>query len=189
MGPMLKKFKQRLNLKIKLAFQEKQLQFENRNVSLAGQNYFLCRNVISTIPEMVAVEERAHNDEDVWNYNTFQIKMKDQNKTLYFGLRQNDELLGFIGCRFNLQLTRLRIMKLSVLPEHKELASYLLDILLDRAQESGVSSVFVQVRSDQEKEAAFYQEHGFKKLHPEKNAAVSEYQLLLSENKDRKDNE
>lgn len=187
MAHTLKNIKERLANKIKVIFQDKSLDFDNKDIVINGVDYFLCRNVISTIPEMVAVEQRSQSEEDIWNYNTFQLRMRDQKKALYFGLRQDDQLIGFIGCRANASMTRMRIMRLSVLPypDREKAAVTLVNTLFDKAAETGVRSVFVQVRTGQERLGEFYRNIGFKKAETAKNSELNneviEYQFLVSE--------
>ena len=52
MAHTLKNIKERLANKIKVIFQDKSLDFDNKDIVINGVDYFLCRNVISTIPEM-----------------------------------------------------------------------------------------------------------------------------------------
>ncbi|KRN77643.1 GNAT family N-acetyltransferase [Ligilactobacillus acidipiscis] len=187
MAHTLKNIKERLANKIKVIFQDKSLDFDNKDIVINGVDYFLCRNVISTIPEMVAVEQRSQSEEDIWNYNTFQLCMRDQKKALYFGLRQDDQLIGFIGCRVNASMTRMRIMRLSVLPypDREKVAVTLVNTLFDKAAETGVRSVFVQVRTGQERLGEFYRNIGFKKAETAKNSELNneviKYQFLVSE--------
>lgn len=191
----LKNIKDELTNKIKMTFQNKNLDFENKDVSINGQDYFLCRNVVSTIPEMVAVEERSQPEEDVWNNKTFHLRMRDQKKSLYFGLRKNDRLIGFIGCRVDASMTRMRVMRLSVLPRYidQDVGTYLVMSLLNKAQQTGIRSVFVQVRNDQIKLSEFYREIGFEKVEMQKasqsESEMTEFQFLVNENKDKIINE
>ncbi|GEN48115.1 GNAT family N-acetyltransferase [Ligilactobacillus pobuzihii] len=191
----LKNIKDELTNKIKMTFQDKNLDFKNKDVSINGQDYFLCRNVVSTIPEMVAVEERSQPEEDVWNNKTFHLRMRDQKKSLYFGLRKNDRLIAFIGCRVNASMTRMRVMRLSVLPRYgnQDVGTYLVMSLLNKAQQAGIRSVFVQVRNDQIKLGEFYREIGFKKVETQKSSQseseMKEFQFLVNENKDKIINE
>lgn len=187
----LKNIKRRLANKIKLVFQDKTLEFENKDITIDGADYFLCRTVISTIPEMVALEERSQHEEDVWNDKTFQLQMKEQNKSLYIGLRQADQLVGFIGCRVNTQMTRMRIMRLTILPstDAEKIAATLVNVLFKKGGEIGVRSIFAQVRLDQEKLGKFYHNMGFRKAggakSSERKKEVTEYQFLVSENKEK----
>jgi len=191
----LKNIKDELTNKIKMTFQDKNLDFENKDVSINGQDYFLCRNVVSTIPEMVAVEERSQPEEDVWNNKTFHLRMRDQKKSLYFGLRKNDRLIAFIGCRVDASMTRMRVMRLSVLPRYvdQDVGTYLVMSLLNKAQQTGIRSVFVQVRNDQIKLSEFYREIGFEKVEMQKasqsESEMTEFQFLVNENKDKIINE
>lgn len=191
----LKNIKDELTNKIKMTFQDKNLDFENKDVSINGQDYFLCRNVVSTIPEMVAVEERSQPEEDVWNNKTFHLRMRDQKKSLYFGLRKNDRLIAFIGCRVDASMTRMRVMRLSVLPRYvdQDVGTYLVMSLLNKAQQAGIRSVFVQVRNDQTKLSKFYREIGFEKVEMQKasqsESEMTEFQFLVNENKDKIINE
>lgn len=191
----LKNIKDELTNKIKMTFQDKNLDFENKDVSINGQDYFLCRNVVSTIPEMVAVEERSQPEEDVWNNKTFHLRMRDQKKSLYFGLRKNDRLIAFIGCRVDASMTRMRVMRLSVLPRYvdQDVGTYLVMSLLNKAQQTGIRSVFVQVRNDQTKLSKFYREIGFEKVEMQKasqsESEMTEFQFLVNENKDKIINE
>ena len=191
----LKNIKDELTNKIKMTFQDKNLDFENKDVSINGQDYFLCRNVVSTIPEMVAVEERSQPEEDVWNNKTFHLRMRDQKKSLYFGLRKNDRLIAFIGCRVDASMTRMRVMRLSVLPRYvdQDVGTYLVMSLLNKAQQTGIRSVFVQVRNDQIKLSEFYREIGFEKVEMKKasqsESEMTEFQFLVNENKDKIINE
>ncbi|MBN7274292.1 GNAT family N-acetyltransferase [Ligilactobacillus pobuzihii] len=191
----LKNIKDELTNKIKMTFQDKNLDFENKDVSINGQDYFLCRNVVSTIPEMVAVEERSQPEEDVWNNKTFHLRMRDQKKSLYFGLRKNDRLIAFIGCRVDASMTRMRVMRLSVLPRYvdQDVGTYLVMSLLNKAQQTGIRSVFVQVRNDQIKLSEFYREIGFEKVEMQKasqsKSEMTEFQFLVNENKDKIINE
>lgn len=191
----LKNIKDELTNKIKMTFQDKNLDFENKDVSINGQDYFLCRNVVSTIPEMVAVEERSQPEEDVWNNKTFHLRMRDQKKSLYFGLRKNDRLIAFIGCRVDASMTRMRVMRLSVLPRYvdQDVGAYLVMSLLNKAQQTGIRSVFVQVRNDQIKLSEFYREIGFEKVEMQKasqsESEMTEFQFLVNENKDKIINE
>ncbi|HIZ95822.1 MAG TPA: GNAT family N-acetyltransferase [Candidatus Ligilactobacillus excrementavium] len=191
----LKNIKDELTNKIKMTFQDKNLDFENKDVSINGQDYFLCRNVVSTIPEMVAVEERSQPEEDVWNNKTFHLRMRDQKKSLYFGLRKNDRLIAFIGCRVDASMTRMRVMRLAVLPRYvdQDVGTYLVMSLLNKAQQTGIRSVFVQVRNDQTKLSKFYREIGFEKVEMQKasqsESEMTEFQFLVNENKDKIINE
>ena len=191
----LKNIKDELTNKIKMTFQDKNLDFENKDVSINGQDYFLCRNVVSTIPEMVAVEERSQPEEDVWNNKTFHLRMRDQKKSLYFGLRKNDRLIAFIGCRVDASMTRMRVMRLAVLPRYvdQDVGTYLVMSLLNKAQQTGIRSVFVQVRNDQIKLSEFYREIGFEKVEMQKasqsESEMTEFQFLVNENKDKIINE
>jgi len=191
----LKNIKDELTNKIKMTFQDKNLDFENKDVSINGQDYFLCRNVVSTIPEMVAVEERSQPEEDVWNNKTFHLRMRDQKKSLYFGLRKNDRLIAFIGCRVDASMTRMRVMRLSVLPRYvdQDVGTYLVMSLLNKAQQTGIRSIFVQVRNDQTKLSKFYREIGFEKVEMQKasqsESEMTEFQFLVNENKDKIINE
>ena len=191
----LKNIKDELTNKIKMTFQDKNLDFENKDVSINGQDYFLCRNVVSTIPEMVAVEERSQPEEDVWNNKTFHLRMRDQKKSLSFGLRKNDRLIAFIGCRVDASMTRMRVMRLAVLPRYvdQDVGTYLVMSLLNKAQQTGIRSVFVQVRNDQTKLSKFYREIGFEKVEMQKasqsESEMTEFQFLVNENKDKIINE
>lgn len=191
MVPTLKNIKRKLSGKLQIIFQNKTLDFENKDILIQGKSYFLCRNVISTIPEMVAVEQRATDEEDAWNYNTFALRMHDQHKALYFGLRHKDKLVGFIGCRVNSALTRMRIMKLSVLPGYKSegIANFLVSALLKKAAFLGIRSVFIQVRADYSQCLAFYAKMGFQVVQAKNKTSqrteVVEYQYLTSKMKEK----
>lgn len=182
---MLKNIKEHLVQATKSIFPEKELEFENHDVVIDQTDYFLCRLVVATIPEMAALEERSQPEEDVWNERTFHLRMNDQKRSLYFGLRHRDQLVAFIGCRVNAKMTRMRIMRLSFLPEYEavSLDHYLIKTLLKRAASCGVRSVFVQVRKDQLKLNELYQEFNFKKITPakadDKQSEVVEYQYML----------
>lgn len=164
---------------------QQNVEFANRDLVLHGKDYFLCQLAIATIPEMAAIEERAQPEEDRWNDRTFHLRMSDPKKSLYFGLRQADDLIAFLGCRFNAKMTRMRIIRLSVLPEEMtvSIAEALVSDLLDFAAQLEVRSIFVQVRNDQADLGAFYSQMGFHKVEAgkksESETEVAEYQYML----------
>ncbi|HIW89952.1 MAG TPA: GNAT family N-acetyltransferase [Candidatus Ligilactobacillus excrementipullorum] len=161
------------------------VEFENRDLVLQGKDYFLCQLAVATIPEMAAIEDRAQPEDDWWNDRTFHLRMSDPKKSLYFGLRQADQLVAFLGCRFNAKMTRMRIMRLSVLPEEMtdSIAEALVSALLEFAAQLEVRSIFVQVRNDQTELETFYSQLGFKKVvtgkKTESETEVAEYQYVL----------
>ena len=86
-------------------------------------------------------------------------------------------------------------MRLTILPsaDLEGLATSLVNVLFKKAIEIGARSIFAQVRPDQENLGEFYIKMGFKKAGGPKTSGrkkeVTEYQFLVSENKEKIKNE
>ena len=159
----LKKFKSTL----KNLFEQspKKITFTNHKFQIKQQNYLLCKALVPSIPEILAVERAVYQDKTPWDDDVFAKEIADDAQSLYLIVRHQDEMVAFIGCNFKYP-KKAHITNLAVLPSYQQkgLGTYLLQTIFLIAKKNNCLTVNLEVASSNQKAQNLYEKLNFKQV-------------------------
>lgn len=127
---------------------EETLGVKNHQVEVKGATYFVAKALFTDIPEMIEIERAVYAGKAPWDSTAFANELRRERDRLYLVVRKNDQLLAFIGCTFDDRTQDAHITNIAVLPDFqgKGLGRFLLNIMIDKAQQLNYKTVSLEVR-------------------------------------------
>lgn len=117
------------------------------------------------VPELHALETVLF-PADAWPEQMFREELAHPEWRRYWGVRTDaGELIGYCGAQYSPRLAD--VQTIGVLPGHEGhgLGTFLLRLMLSRAQAWGATDLMLEVRSDNPRAQALYTRHGFETIH------------------------
>lgn len=160
---MLKKFKDKVEEIFKHRPNTSNIDFENQNIKLDGNDYLFCRAVVPTIPEMLSVERAVYNGKTPTDYGVFEKQLKESEKNLILLVRFEDRVVAYVACDYGKK--EAKITDIAIMPrfQGKGIATEMLRIIIDEAKQQGIEKIALDVRQSNLKGQKFYSDLGFKK--------------------------
>lgn len=165
MENMLKKFKLSLENLFEANPELKKIDFTNHQIEVSGHQYLLCKALIPSIPEILAVESSVYQGQLPWGYDDFSKELSNEVSALYLIIRDEDQLVAFAGCNFKYDYHEAHITNIAVMPNYQEkgLGSALLKNLFEQAVKKGCRQISLEVRQSNQKAQQLYENLGFVK--------------------------
>ena len=162
METMLKKFKSKIQHILGNSADADPFGFENQNIELNGQNYLFCRAVVSTIPELLAVERAVYSGKTPIDYETFEKQLKKTSQNLVLLVRYEDRVVAYIACDYS--HSEARITDIAIMPRFQKrgIAKKMLQIIIGIAKKLHRKRIVLDVRQSNLEGQKFYKDLGFK---------------------------
>ncbi|QMU07109.1 ribosomal protein S18-alanine N-acetyltransferase [Levilactobacillus suantsaii] len=142
---------------------EETLGVKNHQVEVKGATYFVAKALFTDIPEMIEIERAVYAGKAPWDSTAFANELRRERDRLYLVVRKNDQLLAFIGCTFDDRTQDAHITNIAVLPDFqgKGLGRFLLNIMIDKAQQLNYKTVSLEVRISNQQAQHLYHHLNF----------------------------
>ena len=142
------------------------LNIKNHIVKINGDKFYLAKAMVTDIPEMVAIERDVYNGKAPWTDEAFLPELKPRLDRFYLLLRQEDELVAFIGSSLNDKQGDCHISNVAVKPEYQErgLGYFLIAKIIKKARQLNYKTVSLEVRISNVKAQRLYSDLGFKQV-------------------------
>ena len=166
MEHMLKKFKESLEKMLVDQPETKKNEFTNHKIQVSGQTYFLCKALVPSIPEILAVERAVYEGQMPWDYDAFSKEIADDFKSLYLIVRDQDQMIAFVGCNLRYAPKEAHVTNIAVLPAYQEhgIGKALLQTLFAAAKKYDCNQISLEVRQSNVKAQHLYEQLGFKRV-------------------------
>ncbi|KRN05949.1 ribosomal-protein-alanine N-acetyltransferase [Liquorilactobacillus sucicola DSM 21376 = JCM 15457] len=137
--------------------------FKNRHVLINKKSFLVSRAIVPDIPELLKMQEKVYPNDNSWNFGVFEAEIKNKNNNLYLIMRHEDRLVAFIGAFFDRRKRDVHITNVAVTPifQRKGLGRYLLEVMIDYADELNYRSLSLEVRLSNKTAQALYKSLGF----------------------------
>ena len=165
MENMLKKFKLSLENLFETNPELKKVDFTNHQIEVSGHHYLLCKALIPSIPEILAVESSVYQGQLPWDYEAFSKELSNDISALYLIIRDADQLVAFAGCNFKYGYHEAHITNIAVMPTYQDkgLGTVLLQTLFEQAVKKGCQQMSLEVKQSNQKAQKLYEKLGFNK--------------------------
>lgn len=137
--------------------------------TIAGMTLQVMQATDDNIPDLLVLEKEVYSGQTPWNTFSFKTELAKRQNSLYLVVYHESDLVAFIGARFYPRETH--ITNIAVTPEFqgKGIATYLMELMIDRARKNDSEGVSLEVRIDNEVAQGLYSRLGFESTFIRKN--------------------
>ncbi|CAI2637749.1 ribosomal protein S18-alanine N-acetyltransferase [Apilactobacillus apinorum] len=155
----------------KRLLKKEHLNIKNHIVDINGDKFYLAKAMVTDIPEMVGIERDVYDGVAPWTEEAFMPELKPRLDRFYLLLRQNDQLVAFIGSSLNDKKLDCHISNVAVEPDFQDrgLGYFLVAKVIKKARQLNYKTVSLEVRVSNVKAQRLYMDLGFKKMGVKEN--------------------
>ncbi|MBZ2405505.1 MAG: ribosomal protein S18-alanine N-acetyltransferase [Liquorilactobacillus hordei] len=147
-------------------FEDTSLTFDNKRVVIHDNEYLLCRAVVPDVAEMLHLQKMVYTDDNSWDAEVFESELRNEKSKLYLIMRQNDQLVAFIGASFNQKSRDVHISNVAVHPDFQSrgLGQFLIETMINCATFNEYVSLSLETRLSNVRAQKLYSTIGFKNI-------------------------
>ncbi|MFD1672327.1 ribosomal protein S18-alanine N-acetyltransferase [Agrilactobacillus yilanensis] len=156
--------------KFKALFQKKNdntmmIHYEDQTLMINQRPYTLARAKYSDIDEMLVLERALYDGETPWDKMAFMSEIRKTELSLYLVLREQDELVAFIGCWFTKNESHITNIAVSQAYQNQGIGRFLMVYMINLVREQGSEQMTLEVRTNNEPAKHLYHSLGFEDGH------------------------
>lgn len=140
------------------------LDFRNHIIEINGLDFYFAKGNLTDLPDIIRVEKEAFDIHELSSKKMLTKQLKDQRNSLYFVLRKEDELIGYVSCSIDRKRNVFYINNLALLNKFHNhgLGYFLITNAVNRARLMEMSEVIAEVKDDNFKAQHLFRDIGFK---------------------------
>ncbi|MCF6515668.1 GNAT family N-acetyltransferase [Lactobacillus sp. S2-2] len=140
------------------------LDFKNHIIEINGLDFYFAKGNLTDLPDIIRVEKEAFDVNELNRKKILTRQLKDQRNSLFFVLRKEDELIGYISCSIDRKRNVFYINNLALLNKFRNhgLGYFLITNAVNRARLMEMSEVIAEVKDDNFKAQHIFRDLGFK---------------------------
>ncbi|WP_057829549.1 ribosomal protein S18-alanine N-acetyltransferase [Liquorilactobacillus cacaonum] len=165
MSRLLKKFNKLLDYCFN-HFEDTSLAFDNKRIIISNREFLLCRALVPDVAEMTQLQKLVYLEDNSWDEEIFESELRNEKSKLYLIMRQNDQLVAFIGASFNQNTRDAHISNVAVKPDFQDhgLGKFLIETMITCARYNNYSSLSLETRLSNIRAQKLYSIIGFKNI-------------------------
>ena len=133
-----------------------------------------------TILDLNEIKDILENEfDDFWNYQIFKSELENPN-SVYFIIRQNNEICGFIGALQVLDTADIMNIVIKKSYRGKGLSKILLEYIINYCKENNIKKINLEVSSKNIVAINLYKKYGFEEVGCRKNYYKNADGVLLT---------
>lgn len=156
--------------KFKSLFQKKNdneimIDYADQTLTIHQQTYTMARAKYSDIDEMLVLERALYDGETPWDKMAFMSEIRKTDVSLYLVLRNQEEMVAFIGCWFTKDESHITNIAVSKYYQDRGIGRFLMQYMIDLMRSEGSQKMTLEVRTNNEPAKHLYHSLGFEDGH------------------------
>lgn len=137
------------------------IQYEDQTLMINQRPYTLNRAKYSDIDEMLILERSLYDGETPWDKMAFMSEIRKTEVSLYLVLRDQGEMVAFIGCWFTKSESHITNIAVSKYYQNQGIGRFLMRYMIQLVRRHGSEKMTLEVRTTNEPAKHLYHSLGF----------------------------